>query len=331
MAVFDRFYLGWAAEAAHGTSTITGAGDTAYKLGSIADNCFLPSIEWDIEEVSPDWGERKTSLLVKRLQHLHTENCAFLPHNGVPFYWLMGDSATAGTVHTLDAASQASGIIPELPSICFHAERVDSTATLTDWRTGWAGCRTSGARIMCGDEYPILTVDMSWLCTSQAKKAFSLTSKPSDVSGTHTTPLHYLWAGSTHKYDSTTIEGVMGWEITVNNGSIAAPPDYGATAPSAVYQGPHQRVELRVRYNPRVETFQDDLETSAVPSKDWEFEFIRHTTNDKLKFTCTTCATKEHPVPVPTDAGDFVVDAVFAVTSLTITVTDQIAAGVYND
>lgn len=329
---WDKFYLGWKAEATHGTTTLTAAGDTAYKIGSIADNCFLPSLDWQTEEAPPDWGTLTTSEIIKTKQDLRTEACAFLPHNGVPFYWLMGDSATAGTAHTLKAATESSGIIPDLPSICFHAERVDSAAGgLTDFRTGWAGMRTSGARIMCGDNNPLLTVQMGWLCTSVAKDNFSLTNKPADVPGTHTTPNTYLWNGSTHKYDGNTIEGVKNWEIHVRNGTFAAPSDYGSTKPSAVHQGSHKTVELKLTYTPVVETFQDDLEATSVPAKDWVFEFVRHATDDKLKFTLATAATVAHAVPVPSDAGGFNIDLVAQITDLTILVTDQIAAAFYDD
>jgi hypothetical protein len=166
---------------------------------------------------------------------------------------------------------------------------------------------------------------------SAAKQAFSLTNKPADVTGTYTSPNHYLWNGSTHKYDGTTVEGVSYWELRVQNGTFAAAPTYGSKYPSAVYQGGHQEVELTVRYRPIVTTLHDDLLATTVPSKNWTFEFVRHATDDKLLFTCTTAATTKHPVPNPMHAGEFEVELTAAVTSLTIAATDQIAASNYGE
>jgi hypothetical protein len=328
---YDKFYLGWNYETIHGTTVINDAADTAYTLGSIASNCFLPAGPWDTTRLPPDWGERKTSGIIKTGLTPRTEACAFLPRNAIPFYWLMGDSSTAGTVHTIDAASQASGVIPELPSLCFHAERVDTAAVLTDWRTGWRGMRTTGARIFCGDDDPELTCVFGFMGMTIAKDTFSLTTKPANPSGTHTSPRHYLWAGSTHKYDGTTIAGVTGWEITVNNNTFASPPDYGEVTPSAVHQGGHQTVDLSLTYIPVVETLQDDYEATTVPAKDWEFEFVRHATNDKLKFPLTTAGTVDHGVPVPNSAGEFEVTATAVIESMTVTATDQIAGSFYGD
>ena len=328
---YDTFYLGWAAEATPGTSTITDASSTAYKVGTVADNCFLPDPTWDLLRVVPDWGERATSELVKTRQRPATETFAFLLHNALPVYWAVGDSATVGTVHTLTAGSQVAGVIPDLPSLTFHAERIDKNSVLTDWQTQYKGMRNVVARFFCGDDDPLLTAVMGFMGMSVADPGFVLTNKPADVTGTHTAPLHYKWAGCTHKYDSNTINGVSYWELAITNGTFPVAPDYGSTSPSAVYAGRHQTIDLTVRYRPDADTLYDDLLTSTVPAKDWEFEFVRDATDDKLKFTCTTAATIAHPLPQPSTADQFEVELTAAVTSLTVTATDQIAAGFYGD
>jgi hypothetical protein len=323
---YDTFYLGWAYETTHGTSLIANAGSTAYKVGSVTDNILLPDPEWDLLEVAPDAQTRTTKELIKTRARPVAEAFAFLPHNGLPFYWALGDSSTAGTVHTLTASSTA-----ELPSLTFHAERLDSAAVLSDWVTQYTGMRNLITRVFCGDDHPELTTVMGWLGTSVADTAFALTSKPSDVTGTHTSPLHYLWTGSTHTYDGNSIEGITYWEIAIENGTHAAPPDYGSVYPSAVYQGPHQKVYLTVRYTPQEQTLHDDLLTSTVPNKNWEFEFVRDATDDKLKFTCTTATTISHRTMVPSNAGEHELEFRSAITSLTVTVTDQINASFYGD
>jgi len=328
---YDQFYLGWREEDTPGTSKITGTGDTAYKVGSVAENCFMPDPTWDILRVPPDWGTRTTKELIKTRARVASETFAFLPHNAVPVYWALGDSSTAGTVHTLAAATQSSGVIADLPSVTFHAERIDSGAVLTDWVTQYTGMRCNVARFFCGDDAPQLTAITGWLGLAATDKAFVLTTKPVDVTGTHTSPNHYLWVGSTHKYDSTTVEGVTYWEIAVNNYLSVVPPDYGSKYPSAIYQGAHQTIDLTVRYRPQVETLHADLLTGTVSAKDWEFEFVRDATDDKLKFTCTTATTTHHPTPIPNDAGGFEIEFTAAVTSLTVTATDQIAGSVYGD
>jgi hypothetical protein len=329
---YDQFYLGWREEDTHGTSKITGAGDTAYLLGTTVENTPLPDPEWDYYAAPPDWGTRTTSNLVKTVPKVTTGAFVFCPHNALPLYLTLGDSATAATVHTLTAATQTAGIIPPLPSTTLHAERLDSGGVLTDWVTQYPGLRVLVGRFFCGDEHPELTCSMAWMGLTPAKQAFVLTSKPTDVPGTHTAPLHYLWPGSTYKYDGSTLEGVTYWEIAVNNNLHVIPGNYGAKYPSAVYQGRHQKVTLTVRYDPQVLTLHDDLLATTVPAgKNWEFEFVRDATDDKLKFTCTTAATVKHTVPHPNHAGDFMVELDAAVTSLTVTATDQIAAAFYGD
>ena len=329
---YDQFYLGWREEDTHGTSKITGAGDAAYLFGSTVETTPLPDPDWEYYEAPPAWGTRTTSSLTKTVPKVLTSAFVFLPHNAVPVWWALGASSTAATVHTLTAASQASGVIPQLPSITMHAERLDSGGVLTDWVTQYTGLRNLAARFFVGDDHPELTASMAWLGLQASDQAFALTSKPADVTGTHTTPNHYLWPGCSHKYDSTTIEGVTYWEIAINNGSHAIPGGYGSKWPSAVYQGRHQKITLTVRYDPQVETLHADLLATTVPvGKDWEFEFVRHATNDKLKFTCTTSSTVRHPVPHPVHAGEFQTELVAAVTSLTVLATDQIASSVYGE
>jgi len=328
---YDQFYLGWREEDAHGTSKITGVGDAAYLFGSTVETTPLPDPEWDIYEAPPVWGTRTTSNLVKTVPKVTTPTFVFLPHNAVPVWWALGKSSTAGTVHTLTAATQTGGIIPQLPSITIHGERIDSGSVLTDWVTQYTGCRNLAARFFCGDAHPELTASMAWLGLQASKQAFVLTTKPVDVTGTHTSPNHYLWPGCTHKYDSATVEGVTYWEIAINNDSHTVPGNYGSKWPSAVYQGRHQSISLIVQYDPQVLTLHDDLLATTVSAKDWEFEFVRHATNDKLKFTCTTASTIRHPVPHPLHAGEFNTELVAAVTSLTVTATDQIASSVYGE
>lgn len=328
---YDTFYLGWREEDTHGTSKITGAGDTAYLVGSVASNCFMPDPEWNILRVPPDWGERVTKELIKTQAYVPTEAFAFIPHNAIPVWWALGKSSTAGTVHTLTAQSQSAGVIAQLPSVTFHAERLDSGAVLTDWVTQYKGMRCNVARFFCGDNDTALTAVMSWMGTAAADAAFDLTTKPVDATGTHTSPLHYLWGGCTHKYDGTTIEGVTYWEISITNDTHAIPGDYGSKFPKAVYQGPHQTIDLTVRYRPQVETLHADLLATTVPAKDWVFEFVRDATDDKLKFTCTTASTRRHPVPHPSAADTFEVEFTAAVTSLTVEATDQIADTFYGE
>ena len=328
---YDQFYLGWREEDTHGTSKITDAADTAYLFGTTTENTPLPDPQWEVYEAPPAWGARTTSNLVKTVPQVLTSTFAFAPHNAVPLYWTLGDSATVGTVHTLAAATQSSVIIPQLPSITMHAERIDSGAVLTDWCTQYTGMRVLAARFYTGDDEPTLTSTMALTGLQASKQAFVLTSKPADVTGTHTAPLHYLWPGCTHKYDSNTIEGVTYWEVAINNGLHVIPGNYGSKWASAVYQGRHQKIALTVRYDPQVLTLHDDLLATTVPSADWEFEFVRDATDDKLKFTCTTATTRQHTVPHPVHAGQFEVELNAVVTSLTVTATDQIAGSVYGD
>jgi hypothetical protein len=330
---YDTFYLGWAAEATEGTSTITGAGDTAYLWGSIAENTPLFDPDWDTLRIEPDYGERKTSSLLKTVPTVGAQAFAFLPHNGIPFYYVMGKSSTAGTVHTLTTQSQSSGVIAELPTLSFHAERLDSAAVLSDWATQYKGMKNAAARIYVGDDAPTLTCVFGWLGLSAADPAFVLTTKPSYPTGTHTSPPHYLWAGSTTKYGTTpaAVAGVTGWELRINNGTYTVPPQYGDTWPSAIYQGPHQTIELDVSYHPQAQTLHDDLLTKTHQSKDWEFEFVRNATDDKLKFYCTDAELTSMPIVQPVEAGGFVTKATFAVTTLTITVTDQINQSFYGE
>ena len=328
---YDTFYLGWAAEATEGTSTITGVGDTAYIWGSVDQSTPLFEPEWAFVEVPSDWGERKTSEVLKTVPKVYANAFAFLPRNGIPFYYLMGKSSTAGTVHTLTTQTQSSGVIAELPTLTFHAERIDSAASLSDWSTQYKGMKNAGGRIFCGDDHPTLTCSFGWLGMSVADPAFVLTSKPANPTGTHTAPQHYLWSSSTHKYDSATVEGVMYWEITVQNGTYSVPPQYGDTWVHAVHQGAKQTVGLSVTYRPTAQTLHDSLLAKAVPGKNWEFEFVRDATDDKLKFTCTNVAPISGPLRQPVTADEFVYQIDYRVEYLTVTVTDQINQSFYGE
>jgi hypothetical protein len=292
---------------------------------------FLPDPEWSTLRVHPAQGTRATASLHK-LQALPTTNVlGFLPHNAIPIWFALGKSSTAGTTHTLTAATAVSGIVPQLPSLTIHAERLDAAAVLTDWVTQYAGCRVAGARFYCGDDAPELTTVLGLLGRSATKMAFKLTNKPADVTGTHTNPLHYLWNGSTVKYDGVAVEGVTHWEISLDNGTHAIPGQYASKYPAAIYQGDHQTVTLKIRYNPQVLTLHDDLLATTVPAKNWTFLFTRHATDDLLQFTCTTAATTKHPVPHPVTGGTFAVELEADVTSLTVAATDQINASFYGE
>ena len=328
---YDTFYLGWAAEATEGTSTITGVGDTAYIWGSVDQSTSLFEPEWGYVEAPADFGERKTSEIYKTTPKVFGNAFSFLPRNGIPFYYAMGKSSTAGTVHTLTTQSAASGVISELPTLTFHAERLDSAASLSDWSTQYKGMKNVVARVMCGDDAPTLTCSFGWLGMSVADPGFVLTSKPSNPTGTHTSPLHYLWSGSSHKYDSATVNGVTHWEIIVDNGTYSIPPQYGDTWASAVHQGPKQTVALSVQYRPDAQALHDSLLAKAVPSKDWEFEFVRDATDDKLKFTCKNVAPVAGPLVHPVSADEFVYKLEYRVEYLQITVTDQINQSFYGE
>lgn len=193
--------------------------------------------------------------------------------------------------------------------------------------------KNAAARIFVGDEAPTLTCVFGWLGLSAADPAFVLSSKPANVTGTHTSPLHYLWTGCTHKYGTTpaTVEGVTGWELRITNGTYTIGPQYGDTWPSAIYQGPHQTIELDVTYRPQAQTLHDDLLTKALGSKDWEFEFVRDATDDKLKFTCKDVGLIDHPLIQPVEPSGFVTKASFIVTYLEIEVTDQINQSFYGE
>jgi hypothetical protein len=331
MGAYDQFYLGWAKETVPGTSTIVNAASTAYLIGTTSQTTPLPDPEWQYFRVPPAWGERATSSIKKTQATPTSSGFGFCPHNGVPFWFIMGKSSTAGTVHTLTTASQSAGVIAQLPSLTLHAERVDNSAILSDWVVQYSGVRNVAARIFCGDKEPILTCSYGWMGMNAAKQVFSLTNKPADVTGTYTSPKHYLWNGSTHKYDGTTIEGITSWEIRVTNNTFSVPGVYGSKFPSAVYQGPQQEIDLTVRYRPSVTTLHDDLLATTVPSKNWTFEFVRHATDDRLLFTCTTAGTMKHPTLVPNAADEFEVEMEIAVTSLTISVTDQINKSFYGE
>jgi hypothetical protein len=278
-----------------------------------------------------DFEARKTSDITKTIPTVYANSFAFLPRNGIPFYYLMGKSSTAATVHTLTTQTATSGIIAELPSLTFHAERLDSASVLSDWATQYKGMKNAAGRILCGDANPTLTCAFGWLGMSVADPAFVLTSKPANPTGTHTAPAHYLWAGSTHKYDSSTVNGVTQWEISVDNGTYSIPPQYGDTWVHAVHQGKKQTVGLTVEYRPDADTLHTDLLAKALPSKDWEFEFVRHATDDKLKFTCKDVAPITGPVMHPVSADEFVYKIEYRVEYLEIVVTDQINQSFYGE
>ena len=332
---YDTFYLGWREEDTHGTSKITGAGDTAYLVGSVTENTPLPDPDWSVNLAPPAWGTRTTSSITKTVPTVTTTAFAFLPHNAIPVWWALGKSSTAGTVHTLTAQSQASGTIAQLPSITLHAERLDAGAVLSDWVTQYTGLRNVAARFFVGDDDPELTAIMSWLGLQASDQAFALTSKPANPTGTHTSPQHYLWGSCSCKFGATgstaTIEGVTYWEIGIQNGTHAIPGGYGSKWASAVYQGRHQTIELVVRYRPQVETLHADLLATTVSTNDWEFEFVRDATDDKLKFTCTTAPTVTHKVPQPNNAEEFEIELRANVESLTVEATDQIASTFYGE
>ena len=331
MGAYDLFYLGWAKETTPGTSLIVNAASTAYLFGSITDNAPLPDPEWTTLRVHPAQGTRTTTSLHK-LQALPTTTAfGFLPHNALPIWMALGKSSTAGAVHTITAATAVAGIVPQLPSITLHAERLDSGAVLSDWVTQYAGCRVAGARFYMGDDAPELTCVLGWMGRSATKMAFKLTNKPADYTGTLTSPLHYLWGDCTVTYDGVAIQGITHWEISVENGTHAIPGQYASKYPAAIYQGDHQTVTLKVRYRPQVLTLHDDLLATTVPAKNWVFTIVRSAGVDQIVFTCTTAATTKHPVPHPVTAGEFEMELEADVVSLSVAATDGIAAAAYGE
>ena len=328
---YTEFRDGYEVEAAPGTSEITLVGDTAYLLGAVSQKSVHPSPKalmrytatgYNVKEVGADllW---KANFSLRGMYGL-------VMQNGLPIYLALGDSSTAGDVHTLVPFTDGSPI----PSVTINHEQRGS-ATNEEYQ--FMGCKIDSLTLIHDmREAPFLMAKIEWMAM-EAQDGIALTTAPALPATANTdayVTLERLWdSGGT----PIALDGLQYVEITIGNG---IKPVYGHTWDGGVYTGrfpymlleaPRKQYQIVMDLHPNtIERVLWDELIAAGTKKDMTFKWERSAT-DYILVTATDCYVTSHELITP-EVGDTLVErVVIEPRGLSVDVSDALADARYGD
>ena len=328
---YTEFRDGYEVEATPGTSIIDGAGDTAYILGAVMKASKHPSptammryaaTGYNVKEVAADllW---KSGFLSRGVYYI-------IMQNGLPIYYALGDSSTAGDVHTLVPFTDGSPI----PSVTINTEQRGS-ATNEEYQ--FTGCKVDSLTLIHDmKDAPFLMGKIEYMAM-KAQDGIALTDAPALPATANTdayTNLERLWdSGGT----PISLDGLQYVEIQIIN---SLRPIFGHTWDTGTYTGrwPYQILEAsRKQYkiimdlHPTVieRVLWDEL-IAAGSKKDMTFKWTR-AADDYILVTATDCYVTEHEIMTP-EVGDLLIERVtIEPRALSVDVEDALADAMYGD
>jgi hypothetical protein len=327
---YTEFRDGYAIEATPGTSIITGVGDTAYQLGAVIDfkhpspvaNIRYAPTGYNVKEVAANllW---KASFGLRGVYNL-------IMQNGLPIYLALGDSSTAGDIHTLVPFTDGSPI----PSITINTEQRGS-ATNEEYQ--FMGCKVDSLTMIHDmREAPFLMAKMEYMAM-EAQDGIALTTAPALPATANTD----VYTNLERKWDSggtpVSLDGLQYVEIQIINGLR---PVYAHTHDGGVYTGrwpymilEHHRKQYKIVMDLHPNTIEralwDEL-IAAGSNNEMTFKWIRSAT-DYILVTATDCYVSEHEIITPEVGETLIERVVIEPRALSVAVSDAIADARYGD
>lgn len=294
MAKYDTFVLGYAKESAYGSSAITGASSTAYKLGIINDDVQLPEPEVELIPIRGDTSLYDPDDYIKSRFKLQS-TIAVIPTDGVLLYYILGSTSTAGAsapyTHTITRVTGGG----EIPSLTLHQEFKDSSSSLTNFSLNYVGTKITSAEIICDPAGPlegILYYQLTLMAKDCARGTIILDSshQPSWHSSDHITP--FKWNQMTCTYNGSNIEDELDnvkLTITLPHIYLYTPRVETTDKTHIPYLCPATGpglILLEFRKQLKNYTFIDEALTSTSTGADIVLKFTR-SANDYIQFTLT--------------------------------------------
>ena len=328
---YTEFTDGYEIETTPGESIIDGVGDTAYLLGAVSQKSVHPSpvamMQYfatgvNTKEVSADllW---KTSYSCRGMYGLAMQN-------GVIIYLALGDSSTAGDVHTLVPTTDGTPI----PSVTINHEQKGSA---TDEEYQFMGCKVDSLTLIHDMvNTPFLMAKIEWVAM-KAQDGIALTTEPALPATANTNvyqELERTWdSGGT----PISLDGLQYVEITITNGIT---PIFGHTWDTGVYTGmwPYQLLEApRKKYEIIMDLHPNTIERvlwdeliATGTKKEMTFKWTRSAT-DYILVTATDCYVTEHELITPTTGENLIERVIIEPRALSVDVSDTLADARYGD
>lgn len=341
MGAYTSFKDGYAFETTFGTSTITGAGDSAYLFGAISQKSVHPSPTTTLTYAPTAVNEQEVAdgqFFKNRFELMGLYGVGM--QNGVLINAVMGGSSTTGPVggiytHTIDTASATAGVLDLLPSFVIHHER---TGTATVWRAQFTGCKATSLTLVCGEDSKFLIGMVEWQAKKAQSVAFSLTNDPALPATANAGAFHF--ANMTRTYDSVAIDGLKNVELTINPDLAAIYTrrwDTGVDVSRYLKEfteGTRKKYSLTMDYTPGSQTVWDALLTeysADADLKDIVLKWSRDSSDDYIQATLTSCQVLQHPVDTPPAGEELLERVVVEPRSITFVVKDKLTGGSYGE
>lgn len=328
---YTQFRDGYAVEATPGTSVIDGAGDTAYLLGAVSQKSVHPSPVAMMRYAPTGYNVKEVAAnLLWKANFSYRGMYGLVMQDGLPIYFALGDSSTAGDVHTLVPFTDGSPI----PSLTINHEQRGS-ATNEEYQ--FLGCKIDSLTMIYDlKEAPFLMAKIEWMAMG-AQDGIALTNAPALPATANTdayTTLERKWdSGGT----PVNIDGLQYVEISIMNGLR---PIRGHTWDTGTYTGrdpymlleaPRKHYQIVMDLHPTtIERVLWDELIAAGSNKEMTFKWIRSGT-DYILVTATDCYVTQHELITPDDGETLIERVVIEPRALSVDVSDAIADARYGD
>ena len=317
---YTSFQDSYALETTYGTSTITAAGDTTYLLGVIRERATHPTPRFTAQYSSSAIGAREPAADgISKSDAVYQGNWTVILQNGVPLWLAMGASSTAATVHTITPAY--------IPSITLQSDRKGSG---TDWGVQYTGVMCSRFKLMDDRSVPGLIAVIDWVAQKASDPGFVLTSTPALPTTATTGPYYEL---VTATYDGTNIDGMTGFEFTIDPGLNALVGQWWLAGvdqshiPIAYVENFVRKYSLTLKMHPSSDVMWDDG-IARYNSKDMVFKWQK-SADDYIQITMTDVQILFSETTTPKGDLNEVYECV--PTTVSIEVKDAIAASAYGE
>lgn len=335
---YSQWKDGYALEATYGTSTITGAGDSAYLIGAISARSKMPTPEFTAIHTPVAVNAKEVAAgNIYKSQATMSGVLYFMVQDGIFCYLAMGLSSTAGAgpyTHTITPTSDGS----LLPSITWqHEEKGD--ATNEEWQ--FQGVKVNSMRMShdMGESGPnVLLAQLDIVACGMTDPAFALTTSPALPATANSDAFTALTRTWDYGSGNTAIDGLQSVDIHVINGLV---PRYTHSWSGGSYTGQYpymyseaaRKVYLvdMVMSKNTIERAMSDEHNTLANTKETYFKWTR-SANDYIAVTCTDCQVVIHEIATP--AGDDKTDLVnvqLVPRAVSIEVKDSIAGGSYGE
>jgi hypothetical protein len=328
---YTEFREGYAIEATPGTSIITAVGDTAYKMGAVSQKCEHPSPKALMRYTATGVGSKEVAAnLLWKAQYSLRGVYGFVLQNGLPLYLAMGDSSTAGAVHTLVPTTNESPI----PSFTYNIEQ---RGTATNEEFQFLGCKIDSLSLLYDLSEPEFLMAKIEVMAMKAQDGIALTTAPALPATANANIYNNLTRTWDYGGTPVAIDGLQNLEIVIENGLM---PKYAHSVDTGVYTGmwpyvlleaPRKQYRIIMDLHPNVieRKLWDELIATGT-NKEIYFKWTRSAT-DYIAITATDCFIIEHEKITP-EAGETLIERiVIEPRALSIAVSDAVAAARYGD